>query len=130
MLDNLNYRQALSIARMLERNNPEIYTEFCARMDRMRTDVENIPVLMDSMSSLFQYDRDKFILAIIRMYSPESLLARVTLAQGVRTGIITHTGITSQRQATHALNSAYLRYKNKEVKNEIELMVKMIGDGK
>lgn len=130
MLDNLSYRQALSISRLLQNDNEELYNLYKSHLVRMRKDVDNIPSLLSSMQTMFTFDQDKFILAIIRMYSPESLISNVVLANGVRKGLINGLHIKTSRKMTYYLERAYLRYKKKDVKEDIEAMVKIIGDGK
>lgn len=130
MLDNLSYRQALSISRLLQNDNEELYNLYKSHLVRMRKDVDNIPSLLSSMQTMFTFDQDKFILAIIRMYSPESLISNVVLANGVRKGLINGLHIKTSRKMTYYLERAYLRYKKKDVKEDIETMVKIIGDGK
>lgn len=130
MLDNLSYRQALSISRLLQNDNEDLYNLYKSHLVRMRKDVDNIPSLLSSMQTMFTFDQDKFILAIIRMYSPESLISNVVLANGVRKGLINGLHIKTSRKMTYYLERAYLRYKKKDVKEDIETMVKIIGDGK
>ncbi len=130
----LSYRKALSIARTLEREHLNLFTDISKRLERSKNNPKDIPAIYSSFKDTFSGDelrlREKFICMIAGLYSPETLTGGLTLAQGVRSGIKAALGLKSERQVSTILTVALMRYKNKRFKNDVDLMIKMAKDGR
>lgn len=129
-------RQNKSVVNLLSKTNPQLLNYLKDKVTAKRDNLNDIPRLFDEYIKTFgttnkHNDRCKFICITLCLYSPDTIYVGVNAVTGVREILKTTLGISTLPNTSSLIRCAIMRYnKSKVFKEDIELILKMINDGK